>query len=80
MRGKNAKALLNNKYRSVKIAVSRLEIIHYSSNSVCLRFRQKYQADSYLDVAVKNLSLVRSGKEWKIKKETWRAVEAKAPF
>jgi murein L,D-transpeptidase YafK len=71
---KRYKKKLNKKYRSIKIQISKLKIIRHSANSVRVRFRQSYQADTYHDLGIKNLYLKRSKEGWKIKKETWHKI------
>jgi len=71
------KAKLNRKYGRLKIMISRLKILQRSDVSARVRFKQDYRADAYHDFGVKDLHLVRRGKQWKIKKETWRPMATK---
>ena len=66
------KSRLNRKYGSFKIRVSKVKIIKASGNKLKVRFIQEYKADTYHDSGIKNLFLLKRGKQWKIKKETWR--------
>lgn len=75
---KRYKEKLNKKYRSIKIQISKLKIIRHSANSVRVRFRQSYQADTYHDLGIKNLYLERSKEGWKIIKETWYNIDGRA--
>lgn len=75
---KRYKEKLNKKYRSIKIQISELKIIRHSADSVRVRFRQSYQADTYHDLGIKNLYLEKSKEGWKIKKETWYNIARRA--
>lgn len=66
------KSRLNRKYGSFKIRVNRVKVIKDSGNKLKVRFIQEYKADTYHDSGIKNLFLLKRGKQWKIKKETWR--------
>ena len=68
---KRRKARLNKKYSSVSIRISQLKIIKQSGRTALVRFKQGYRAGTYYDLGMKDLLLIRSGKDWKIKKETW---------
>jgi murein L,D-transpeptidase YafK len=69
---RNYKSRLNRKYGSLKIRVSQVKIIKDSESNLQVRFIQEYKADTYHDSGVKNLFLLKRGKQWKIKKEIWR--------
>jgi murein L,D-transpeptidase YafK len=62
---------LNLKYRSVNVDVMNLSIVQVSKWTAKVSFKQNYQADEYQDFGLKNLLLVKRGKNWKIKEETW---------
>jgi len=66
------KSGLNRKYGSVKIRISEVKIVKDSGSNLKVRFKQEYKADTYHDSGFKNLSLLKRGKQWKIKKEMWR--------
>jgi len=68
------KAGLNRKYRSIDIRISRLRVVHMSDKHAHVRFKQDYRADTYHDLGVKDLFLIRRGGHWKIKKEIWRPI------
>ncbi len=65
------KARMNRKYGSFKIQISRVKIIKDSGSNLKVRFIQEYKADTYHDSGVKNLLLLKRGRQWKIKKEVW---------
>ena len=69
---------LNGKYASLKIHISELRIIGHSGRFARVRFMQDYMADTYHDKGVKDLFLVKRGRQWKIKKETWSPLTSKA--
>ena len=75
---KRYKEKLNKRYRSINIRISKLKIIRFSTNSIRVRFRQNYQTDTYKDLGVKSLFLVRGKEGWKIKKETWHKIAGRA--
>jgi len=66
------KSRLNRKYVSFKIRISRVKIVKDSVSNLKVRFIQDYKADTYHDSGVKDLFLLKRGKQWKIKKEIWR--------
>ena len=66
---------LNEKYRSLKIEISNLNIKRISDNSAKATFLQNYRADSYKDIGNKELLLLKDGKDWKIKKEEWTTIK-----
>ena len=66
---KRYKEKLNKKYRSIKIQISKLKIVRFSSNSVRVSFRQIYQAGPYRDLGIKNLFLVRGKEGWRSKRK-----------
>jgi ketosteroid isomerase-like protein len=69
---KSNKSRLNRKHGSFKIRISEVEIIEDSGSKLKVCFMQEYKADKYHDSGVKNLFLLKRGKQWKIKKEIWR--------
>jgi len=66
---------LNRKYRYLKIRVSNLEVEQVSYRTASITFKQNYRADTYKDVGFKEISLIKKGKHWKIKKEEWLPLE-----
>jgi murein L,D-transpeptidase YafK len=66
------KSRLNRTHGSFKIQVSQVKIIKDSGSNLRVGFIQEYKADTYHDSGAKNLFLLKRGKQWKIKKETWR--------
>ncbi len=62
---------LNLKYRSVNVDVMDLSIVQVSKWTAKVSFKQNYKADEYQDFGLKNLLLVKRGKNWKIKEEEW---------
>ena len=72
---KTHKEKLNGKYRSIAVDIQELKIEQASPFVATASFRQKYEADDYRDEGVKNLVLVKRGKNWKIKGEEWRPLE-----
>ena len=69
---------LNLKYRSVNVDVMDLSIVQVSNWTARVSFKQNYQADEYQDFGLKNLLLVKRGKNWKIKEETWHQLSRKS--
>jgi outer membrane protein assembly factor BamD len=67
------KAGLNEKYKSIRIEVEKLEITPHEGG-VKASFIQRYRADSYQDVGRKVLELVQEEGRWKIIRETWRTL------
>ena len=68
------KARLNRKYHIIKIHTSDLKVVRQSGRTAVERFRQDYRVDTYRDVGIKELYLVRLGRDWKIKREIWRPI------
>jgi len=66
---------LNQKYRSIAVGISDLKIEQASAAMATVRFTQKYEADDYEDEGLKNLLLVKRGKDWKIKEEEWKPLD-----
>ena len=77
---KRYKAMLNKKYGSLKIRISQLKIIQNSDYIVRVVFKQEFHADTYKDSGMKDMDLVKRGKNWKIKKEIWRPLTIKNPL
>jgi murein L,D-transpeptidase YafK len=69
---------LNLKYQSVNVDVMDLSIVQVSKWTAKVSFTQNYQADEYQDFGLKNLLLVKRGKHWKIKEETWQQLSRKS--
>ncbi len=63
---------LNRKYRSLKIHISNLKVKQVSDRAASVTFNQNYRADAYNDVGLKEISLIKKGKHWKIRKEEWQ--------
>jgi len=66
---------LNEKYLSLEIGISDLKIKRISDRSCKVSFLQDYRADGYEDLGIKEMILVKKGKDWKIKSETWTPVK-----
>ncbi|HBF42780.1 MAG TPA: hypothetical protein DDW42_03970 [Desulfobacteraceae bacterium] len=75
---KRYKARLNKKHHSVQIGISDVKIIKQSKNSAYIRFKQNFQAGSYHDLGLKDLFIIRHGRQWKIKKETWCPINTRS--
>ena len=73
---KSHKAKLNRKYRLLKIDISGLRIAKISKTRAEIKFRQHYKADTYEDIGIKKLLLVKRGRQWKIRGETWDLITA----
>ena len=73
---KQHRGRLNRKYRSLAIAISELKITGMSATKAEVRFKQHYKADTYEDLGIKKLLLVKRGRHWKIKRETWDLITA----
>lgn len=71
---KDYKNKLNKRYNSINVDVSDLKITMVSDDQAEVSFKQNYRADSYADYGEKNMFLIKKGEEWKIKKETWKAI------
>ena len=69
---------LNLKYQSVNVDVMDLSIVQVSNRTAKVSFKQSYRADEYQDFGLKNLLLVKRGKHWKIKEETWHQLSRKS--
>jgi murein L,D-transpeptidase YafK len=69
---RNYKSRLNKKHGPFEIRVSQVKIIKDSGRSLKVSFMQDYKTDSYHDSGVKDLFLLKRGKQWRIKKEMWR--------
>ena len=69
---------LNLKYQSVNVDVMDLSIVQVSKWTAKVSFKQNYQADEYQDFGLKNLLLVKRGKHWKIREETWHQLSRKS--
>ena len=69
---------LNQKYQSVHVDIMDLSIVQVSKWTAKVSFKQNYQADEYQDFGLKNLLLVKRGKHWKIKEETWHQLSQKS--
>jgi murein L,D-transpeptidase YafK len=63
---------LNRKHRSLKIHISNLKVEQVSDRAARVTFNQNYRADGYHDVGLKEISLIKKGKHWKIRKEEWQ--------
>jgi len=63
---------LNRKYRSLEIQISNLKVEQVSDGAASVTFKQNYRADEYNDVGLKEISLIKKGKHWKIRKEEWQ--------
>jgi ketosteroid isomerase-like protein len=66
---------LNQKYRSLNIVITDLEISQSSPREAKVSFKQTYEADAYQDYGIKNLVVVRKGPDWRIKKEEWQPMQ-----
>jgi murein L,D-transpeptidase YafK len=73
---KKYKGRLNRKYDSLDIDIADFKISGVSGNKAEVRFKQHYKADNYEDLGIKTLLLVKRGRHWKIKKETWDLIAA----
>ena len=63
---------LNRKYRSLKIHISNLKVEEVSDGAASVTFKQNYRADEYNDIGLKEISIIKKGKHWKIRKEEWQ--------
>ncbi|MFH1349834.1 MAG: L,D-transpeptidase family protein [Pseudomonadota bacterium] len=63
---------LNEKYQSLTVKITDLEIIMNSPKTVKVTFKQRYEADGYHDVGLKKMELFKEGRHWKIKGEEWK--------
>jgi len=68
---------LNEKYSSLTIEINDLKIKRISDNSAKVTFTQNYRADSYKDAGNKELVLIKTDKDWKIKEEEWTPIKKK---
>ncbi len=69
---------LNKKYKSVHVTISDLRINRVSDRNARVRFTQSYKADSYKDLGIKKIVLVRKGGDWKIKEEEWTPIRKRS--
>ena len=63
---------LNRKYHSLKIHISNLKVEEVSDGAASVTFKQNYRADEYNDIGLKEISIIKKGKHWKIRKEEWQ--------
>ena len=68
------KAGLNRKYGKLRVLVEGRKIRLTGPGRATVRFRQRYVADTYEDYGRKVLLLVKRGKRWKIRRETWKKI------
>ena len=68
---KEHRVRLNDKYRSLYISIAGLKIKKDSGTTASVSFKQSYKADNYRDYGLKNMVLVKIGKDWKIRGEEW---------
>ncbi|MFC1580394.1 L,D-transpeptidase family protein [Thermodesulfobacteriota bacterium] len=66
---------LNQKFQTVKVDFQDLKVREVSKRTAQVTFRQEYQADQYQDIGLKNITLIRRGQQWKIKKEEWQPLK-----
>ena len=66
---------LNRKQRFLNINITDLNIQPISSREAKVRFKQRYQADTYEDYGLKNLLVVKKGQDWRIKEEKWQPLQ-----
>jgi murein L,D-transpeptidase YafK len=72
---KEHRKALNEKYQSLTIEIGDLKIMRISDNSAKATFMQDYMADSYEDIGNKQLFLIKTDKDWKIKEEEWTQIK-----
>ncbi len=72
---KNHRDRLNRKYLSLNIVITDLEILPASTREAKVRFKQLYEADAYHDYGIKNLVVVKKGRDWRIKEEEWQPIQ-----
>ena len=75
---KDHRERLNQKYHSLKIRITGLEIKRLKRDRASVSFIQDYMADNYRDLGKKKMILVRKGKDWKIKEEEWTPMKGKS--
>jgi murein L,D-transpeptidase YafK len=66
------KEKLNKKYRTIDVDITEVKIEETSDHTATVTFKQTYTTEDYRDVGLKNILLVKKGKQWKIKEEEWR--------
>jgi murein L,D-transpeptidase YafK len=66
---------LNHQYRTLNIVIMDLEILPVSTREAKVRFRQIYEADAYQDYGIKDLVVVKKGRDWRIKEEEWQPMQ-----
>jgi murein L,D-transpeptidase YafK len=66
------KEKLNKKYRTIHVDITEVKIEETSDHTATVTFKQTYTTEGYRDVGLKNILLVKKGKQWKIKEEEWR--------
>ena len=77
-RWKEHRNRLNIKYGSIRVDISDIKIKSISNKSASVSFRQDYTADTYRDKGIKEIILVRKGKDWKIRKEEWTPISRRS--
>jgi murein L,D-transpeptidase YafK len=66
---------LNHQYRTLNIVIIDLEILPASTREAKVRFKQIYEADAYQDYGIKDLVVVKKGRDWRIKEEEWQPMQ-----
>ena len=74
---KRHKSQLNSRYNKIEVAISNLQIKLLSSERAIVNFNQEYRSENYHDIGKKTIQLVKRGKKWRIKKETWVPLRGK---
>jgi len=69
---------VNKKYKYIKIEISKIKILKKLKNTIRVNFKQDFKSDSYHDIGLKELILIKSGNNWKIKQEIWQPITVKS--
>lgn len=66
---------LNSKFKTVRVDLRDVKVQHINKTTAQVTFHQDYRADEYQDYGLKTISLIRRGRQWKIRKEEWQALD-----
>lgn len=68
------KKRLMRRYRKINIVISYLHFREQIGGAVKVRFRQDFTGDLYHDSGIKEMTIIKRGKSWKILREEWRPI------
>ncbi len=71
----NYKKRIFNKYRNIRVKITDISYKEQRDGTVYVTFRQDFRGDSYRDSGIKKMIMIKRGNNWKIKRETWKALK-----